>query len=168
MILLSYDGSLDAQAAVSRAAELMPGAEVTVLTVWQPLTQMMTVGGTSGIGLGLAGMYSNDPAIDEASQRQALATATNGAERATADGLVAQPRAAPQQGTIAAAVLSVADDIDADVIVLGTRGLSGVKSFVLGSVSHAVVQHSGRPVLIVPSSVRADQRHGWGREPEEG
>ncbi len=37
-----------------------------------------------------------------------------------------------------------------DLIVLGTRGLSAVKEFMLGSVSSRVVQHSKIPVLIVP------------------
>lgn len=37
-----------------------------------------------------------------------------------------------------------------DLIILGTRGLSAVKEFMLGSVSSKVVQHSEIPVLIVP------------------
>jgi nucleotide-binding universal stress UspA family protein len=37
-----------------------------------------------------------------------------------------------------------------DMIVLGTRGLSAVKEFMLGSVSSKVVQHSKIPVLVVP------------------
>lgn len=49
------------------------------------------------------------------------------------------------------------------MIVLGTRGLGGVKSFLLGSVSHAVVQHADRPLLIVPSPDLAEQRRGWAR-----
>ena len=47
--------------------------------------------------------------------------------------------------------LSEADDAKANAIVLGTRGLTGLKSLMLGSVSHAVVQHADRPVIIVPS-----------------
>ncbi len=34
--------------------------------------------------------------------------------------------------------------------MLGTRGLSGFKSMVLGSVSHGVAQHAHVPVLVVP------------------
>jgi nucleotide-binding universal stress UspA family protein len=42
--------------------------------------------------------------------------------------------------------------------VLGTRGLTGVKSLLLGSVSHAVLQHADRPVIIVPSPETARER----------
>jgi nucleotide-binding universal stress UspA family protein len=36
------------------------------------------------------------------------------------------------------------------VIVLGSRGLTGVREAFEGSVSHDVAEHAGRPVLIVP------------------
>lgn len=45
-------------------------------------------------------------------------------------------------------IIAVADDVGADLIVVGSRGLSGFAESVLGSVSHKLVQHSGRPVLI--------------------
>jgi hypothetical protein len=47
------------------------------------------------------------------------------------------------------------------VIVLGTRGLGGLKSLMLGSVSHAVLHHADRAVLVVPSPGLADRRHRW-------
>ena len=47
-------------------------------------------------------------------------------------------------------VVQVADEIDAAVIVLGSRGLTGAKELLEGSFSHAVASHAGRPVLIVP------------------
>ena len=42
-------------------------------------------------------------------------------------------------------------EIGADAILMGTRGLTGLKSVVLGSVSHAVLQRADRPVVVVPS-----------------
>ena len=44
----------------------------------------------------------------------------------------------------------MADEIDAAVIVLGSRGLKGIRERFEGSVSHEVAEHVGRPVLIVP------------------
>jgi nucleotide-binding universal stress UspA family protein len=39
---------------------------------------------------------------------------------------------------------------DADMLVVGSRGVRGIAKFVLGSVGHEVVQHSASPVVIVP------------------
>jgi nucleotide-binding universal stress UspA family protein len=47
--------------------------------------------------------------------------------------------------------MAEADEVGAQSIVMGTRGLTGVKSFLLGSVSHAVLQRADRPVVVVPS-----------------
>jgi nucleotide-binding universal stress UspA family protein len=46
---------------------------------------------------------------------------------------------------------------------MGSRGLTGVKSLLLGSVSHEVVQHAGRTVVVVPSSEVAKSRAHEGR-----
>jgi nucleotide-binding universal stress UspA family protein len=161
MILLSYDGSNDAQAAIERAAQLMPGAQTTVLTVWQPYLESLASRGALGLGMGMAGNFEDADAIDLASERDAKAIAAEGAERATAAGLDATPRTAGRHGGIANTILAEAAEEDADLIVLGTRGLAGVKSFLLGSVSHTVVQHADRPVLIAPSPALSERRREW-------
>jgi nucleotide-binding universal stress UspA family protein len=46
-------------------------------------------------------------------------------------------------------ILDVAEERDAALVVLGSRGLSGVKSALLGTVSTPVLHHCSRPVLIV-------------------
>ncbi|WP_248924688.1 universal stress protein [Paenibacillus hamazuiensis] len=53
------------------------------------------------------------------------------------------------EGNPAKTILRLADRIGADLIVVGSRGLTGLNEFVLGSVSHNVVQHSKVPVLVV-------------------
>ena len=52
------------------------------------------------------------------------------------------------------AILEYADEVDAELIVAGSRGLSAIESTVLGSVSHGLVNHSHRPVLVVPPKGR--------------
>ncbi|WP_299195812.1 universal stress protein [uncultured Amphritea sp.] len=47
-------------------------------------------------------------------------------------------------------ILRVADEIDADVIVMGTRTHSAMGQFLLGSTANKVMHNSKRPVLIVP------------------
>jgi nucleotide-binding universal stress UspA family protein len=160
MILICYDGSADAQAAIDHGGRLMPASEATVLVIWETLLETLTRMGSLGMGLGLVGAYG-DGDTDATLKQAAFDTATEGAQRATAAGLLAQPRIAKRQDDIAAAILAVANDVNADLIVLGTRGLSGVKSLMLGSVSHAVLHHADRAVLVVPSSGLAEQRHHW-------
>lgn len=157
MILVSYDGSDDAKAALDHAARLMPGADAVILTVWEPLLDTMLRTGF-GLGAGVIGVPFDTTEFDEGTKESAEATAAEGAERATAAGLAASPRSATSAGGIATTILSVAADARADAIVMGTRGLAGVKSMLLGSVSHAVLQHADRAVLIVPSPSVAEHR----------
>ena len=54
-----------------------------------------------------------------------------------------------RDGDYANSILEVADSIDADMIVVGRRGLSKLKGFVTGSVSHKVSQRANCSVLTV-------------------
>jgi nucleotide-binding universal stress UspA family protein len=159
MILLCYDGSADAQAAIDQAGLLMAGSEATVLVIWETILETMTRHGALGMGFGTVGPY--DDGADAAIKQAAVDTAATGAQRAVAAGLVAQPRVVNRSDDIAAIILAEAADLDAAVIVLGTRGLGGMKSLMLGSVSHAVLHHADRAVLVIPSPSLAEQRHHW-------
>jgi nucleotide-binding universal stress UspA family protein len=50
---------------------------------------------------------------------------------------------------VAHEIIAVADEIGADLIVVGNRGLSSFSSMLLGSVSNKLVHLAGRPVLVV-------------------
>ncbi len=54
-----------------------------------------------------------------------------------------------QDGRPASVIAQVADSVNADVIVIGRRGRGGVAELVLGSVSHELVLHSKRPILVI-------------------
>ncbi|WP_438431878.1 universal stress protein [Gorillibacterium sp. sgz500922] len=54
-----------------------------------------------------------------------------------------------EDGQPADAILDYAEKNGFDLIVIGSRGLGNIRSFVLGSVSHNVVQHAKIPVLVV-------------------
>ena len=146
MILIAYDGSDDARAAVEQAAGLWPSQQATVLSVWTPFTEVL-----AHYSPGLAPEMVDYEEIDAASRKVAGERAREGAELARAGGLDATPREAKQTTTTAEAILAEGSDIGATVIVVGTRGLTGVKSLLLGSVSHGVVHHARVPVLVVPS-----------------
>jgi nucleotide-binding universal stress UspA family protein len=155
VILIAYDGSTDAQSAIERAGELFADEPVTVLTVWEPFVDVMA---RTGAGLGLAPGIVDFEEIDTAYEHSARERAAEGVEEARRAGLNAQPRTRTRHTTIAAAILSEADEVGARAIIMGTRGLTGIKSMLLGSVSHAVLQHADRPVLVIPSTEVAKQR----------
>jgi len=54
------------------------------------------------------------------------------------------------EGNPAEMILAEADAIKADLIVIGSRGLGGVRRLLLGSVSQAVVKGARVPVTVVP------------------
>ncbi len=53
------------------------------------------------------------------------------------------------EGPEAEAILTVAETRQADLIVMGTRGLGSLQGLLLGSVSQKVVQHASCPVMVV-------------------
>lgn len=153
MILIAYDGSTDAQAAIDRAGELMKGQPATVLTVWERLSDVVARTGS------VIGMSDVDfDAQDRSSEDQARQRAEEGAERAQRAGLKPRARTSVRENSIAATILAQADDVGASAIVMGSRGLTGLKSLLLGSVSHDMLQHADRAVLVVPSPAVASER----------
>ena len=153
MILIAYDGSADAQAAIDRAGELLKGQPATVLTMWERLVDVVARTG-SGMPIGEVD-YER---LDRSSQDQARQRAEEGAERAQRAGLKPRARTSVRQNSIAGTIMAQAADVGASAIVMGSRGLTGFKSLLLGSVSHDVLQHSDRPVIVVPSPEVAAER----------
>jgi nucleotide-binding universal stress UspA family protein len=68
--------------------------------------------------------------------------------RATQDGI--RLTAWSREGPPAAVLLAAADELKADWIVVGTRGLRGASRTLLGSVSATLLDRSGRPVTVIP------------------
>ncbi|MGI5274071.1 universal stress protein [Nonomuraea sp. CA-218870] len=144
-ILLAYDGSDDAKAAIAFAGRMFPGHDTVVLTVWERLA--MT---TARASAGLMMTIDTSPVEEEAIDKAMNALVAQGVEQARAAGLEARPRRVPDATAVWATIVDVADELDAELIVTGTRGLGGVKSLLLGSTSDRVLHHARRPVLVVP------------------
>ncbi len=156
MILICFDGSVDSRAAIERAGELLGGQPATVLTVWQPFSEVLARS-SSGMLAMSPGSFDIEE-IDTATRERAQESAEEGAELARQAGLDAQPRTCSLNRTVASAILREAATTGASAIVMGSRGLTGVKSLLLGSVSHAVIQHADRTVIVVPSPEVAAER----------
>lgn len=148
VILICYDGSADARAAIVDAGRVLSGHPAIVLTVWEPLTQVLA---RTAAGSALMAGLNTPMAADEESEAEAGRVADEGADLARAAGFDAWARVRPQAGSISDTIIAQADRVNATAIVMGSRGRTGLQS-VLGSVSHAVVQRSDRAVMVVPSA----------------
>ena len=84
------------------------------------------------------------------------------AEIARHAGLEAEPVAMEATGPVWQSIVKRAREQDAAAIVMGSRGLTGVGSILLGSVSSAVTRHADRPTLVVHHTNGDDReaRHG--------
>jgi nucleotide-binding universal stress UspA family protein len=145
-ILIAYDGSACADLAIDKVAEEFAARKVIVLVVSEGLERVPFFG-TAGVPVEPETMEL----LADAAQKGAEAIAEKGAERARGKGLEASTAIA-DGGPIWSAIVEAADEFDAAVIALGSRGLSGVKHALLGSVSGAVAHHSHRSVFIVHSA----------------
>jgi nucleotide-binding universal stress UspA family protein len=156
LVLIAYDGSSQAKGAIVEAArELGAGRRAVVLTVREPLDQIVFAG--------LGGKTMLDPAtvsaMQESSANEATAVAEEGARLAREAGFAAEARVevapSPWQEIVA-----IADELDAGVIAIGSRGRTGLPKVLLGSVASAVAQHSGRCVLIVHPEAAGELAEG--------
>ena len=145
-VLLCFDGSDDAADAISRAAELLGARAAVVLTTWEPVRTWAAYDPVTIISAPLSRLTSEQLGLDEIAAGVAGETVARGVELARAAGFDARGRVA--EGKAWRTICAVGEELDAAVIVLGARGLSRVKSALLGSVSATVALHARQPVLI--------------------
>ena len=137
--MIGVDGSVGGKEALRLGLHeaSIRGTRVRAVHAWMP---------TAAVAMGGPGIL---PPIDVDARRQAAtellgsivaAVAGNGADRV--ERVAVESPAGP-------AIIDNARD--AELIVVGRRGLGAVRSLVLGSVSGYVVQHATCPVLIVPT-----------------
>jgi nucleotide-binding universal stress UspA family protein len=147
LVLICYDGSDEAGRAIDVAAALLVSTTAVVLDVAPPLTAAEQVATIASVVPGTA-------AFHDLNEADALQRARAGVERALRAGFRAEARA-EVASPVWDSIIEVADELDAAAIVIGSRGLSGLREFAQGSVSHAVAKQARRPLLIVPAPRRA-------------
>ena len=147
-VLLCYDGSKDATYAIQRAAQLLAGRRALVVTAWQPAESLGSLA-WSGATATMVNFFELDRAAADGSAR----VAAEGARIARDEGLEAESIAVEASGPVWKAIVELADRRDAATIVLGSRGRTGLRSTLLGSVSSAVLHHADRPTLVIRQPV---------------
>ena len=135
-ILVAVDGGpLSHEAVVAAAAIARPGTEVTALYVDNPAG-----------GLGAYQVYV-DPTPTEIAGTEALDDAMKTLSEA---GITGHARRVYNLESTGDAIARTADELDADLIVLGSRRPGNVEALLLGSVAHAVIARTRRAVLLAP------------------
>jgi nucleotide-binding universal stress UspA family protein len=145
--LIGYDGSEDAAAAIRHAGRLLAPRSAVVVHVWESLAGALLHTDVAGL---TGTMREAAAEVDEEERRDAERIATEGAKLAVEAGFDAEGRALQGRPKAWPALLIAAEAVEADVVVIGARGLGVVKSALLGSVSSGLLHHADRPVLVVP------------------
>src|SRR3954447_2560775 len=125
-LLLCYDGSEDAKHAIEHAGTVLGGRDALVVTVTFDFVDV-------------------DGAAADLGER----VARDGVRIAQQAGLHAKPVAVEATGPVWKTIVEIADRHDAAIIAMGSRGLTGLRPMLLGSVSSAIVHHADRPTLII-------------------
>ena len=140
-VLICYDASEGARRAIDAAARLLGPRRAVVLDLGPAITATESLAALSPVVPGAE--------MEELNAADASTRALDGAERARRAGFHAEARGGIGEPTWEG-IVDVADELDAAVIVMGSRGQTGARELLDGSVSHQVAEHAGRPVLIVP------------------
>ena len=144
LLLIAYDASEHAKDAIRSAADLLKAKDALVVTVWQPTSD---VGAFAWYGAGPN--MVNFAELDRAGAEAGGRVAEEGAQIAREAGLRAESIAIEATPPVWKTIVETADLHDASAIVMGSRGLTSLRSMLLGSVSHAVVHHTDRPTLVI-------------------
>jgi nucleotide-binding universal stress UspA family protein len=154
-ILVGYDGSLSASAAIEIGAALIPEAQVWVGHLWTPPFASEPL--RQRLWKGAAAVNEFVDAVEREGAGEAHRLAAMGVTLAVAAGWDAQTLVERTYGGEGLQFTQVAVKLDLDLIVVGSRGLNGAKA-VLGSVSDMAVHYAARPVLVVPHPMLMAER----------
>ena len=148
-VLLCYDGSDTAATAIAVAARVLSSREAVVCHAWTGLSRAIV---RSDAGELLGALMEAAEELDALDREAAEGLAAAGVRQATDAGFRAEPLAVRERRKTWRTLLEAAGEHDASVVVTGAHGLSGLGRLVLGSVSTAVLNHSERPVLVIPGA----------------
>jgi nucleotide-binding universal stress UspA family protein len=139
--VLCFDGSEAAERAIRTAPALVGrGRAARVLSAYKPTERSL------GVAQAVTGGRIDAPVSGEADAHDVVEAGVVVAREA---GFEAEPLLVEADRPTGELIAATADELDAPAIIMGQRGLSGLKSMVLGSVSRDVVNADHRPVVLV-------------------
>jgi nucleotide-binding universal stress UspA family protein len=141
-ILVGTDGSQTAETAVRRAIELAAGlhARLHIVSAYEPASEARPRGEAAPASEDTqwaSNLHDDVVALLERARAEA------------ASGGVAEVETFARVGDAADAIVDVAEEQRCDLIVVGNKGMTGAKRFLLGSVPNKVSHHAPCSVLIV-------------------
>lgn len=154
-MLIAYDGSTRAARAMEHAARLLRPRRVEILTAWEPVARQ-AARAVSRTGLHQS-TVAPDNVEDDPAYAEALRICKQGIEVAESLGLSGRAHLVESVTTIASAIVDAAQELDVDVIVTGTRALSGFRGWWTNSTAEHIVRNAGLPVFIVPPELDDDE-----------
>ncbi len=140
-IVVGTDGSETAAEAVRQAVDLarLAGAQLSIVSAYEPVSGRRLQDEQQGVPADV--QHAVGPREDVNLTLDAAAAV------ARKEGLEVQTH--PVEGNPAEAILKVAEETGADLIVVGNKGMTGARRFVLGSVPNNVSHHAPCSVIIV-------------------
>jgi nucleotide-binding universal stress UspA family protein len=141
-IVVGTDGSDTAAEAVSQATELakLSGARLEIVSAFEPIPQQRVK------------QEAREAPGDvqyEIGPREDVNLILEGAAGVAKNAGVEEVQTHAREGDPADAILDVAEEINADLIVVGNKGMTGARRFLLGSVHNKVSHHAPCSVIIV-------------------
>lgn len=142
-IVVGTDGSSTADKAVDVAGEIgrLCGAQVHVVTAYRPVRSAVLA------GVGAMGAVAAPAWLGDDERVAAEEVVRRAGERLSRSGVSANSVA--RLGEPADALLAIAEELHADLLVVGNRGMTGVRRYLLGSVADRVAHHAPCSVHIV-------------------
>lgn len=150
-VVIGFDGTPIAEHAVRQAAELLAPRAALVVVVWEPgrpfeLAEIPTPAmGMPASALDIRMAMQAEEALLESARRMA----EWGALTATKAGLEAEGLAVADEISVADTLVRVAEEIEAQAIVVGSHQHGRLSELVLGSTSRGVIAKASCPVVVV-------------------
>jgi nucleotide-binding universal stress UspA family protein len=154
-VLLGYDGSPSAAGAIEYGAQLLAGTAVRIVHLWAPPYANPEL--RRRVSQKARNLKELGALLESEGEAEANRIANEGVALAKAAGWEAGPLIDRSFDAEGFALARLAEDLEPAAMVVGSRGLSGLRA-VLGSVSDFVVYHSPVPVLVVPYPLLAAER----------